>query len=76
ATFNTLYYPLKLYLKGQLPVLPVSAGQKLNMVPVDFVARMVVRALLEPEAVGKTFHAVVPAAYQPTAGEMLEAVRK
>lgn len=76
ATFNTLYYPLKLYLKGRLPVIPVSAGQKLNMVPVDFVSRIVVRALLEPSAGGKTFHAVVPADCQPTAGEMLEAVRE
>lgn len=47
ATFNTLYYPLKLYLKGQLPVIPVSASQKLNMVPVDYVSRIVVRALLD-----------------------------
>ena len=76
ATFNTLYYPLKLYLKGKLPVVPVSARQKLNMVPVDFVARMVVRALLEPKAAGKTFHAVIPAHRQPTAAEMLAAVRR
>lgn len=75
ATFNTLYYPLKLYLKGQLPVIPVSAGQKLNMVPVDYVSRMVVRALLDPGAAGKTFHAVIPANRQPTAEEMLAAVR-
>ena len=75
ATFNTLYYPLKLYLKGQLPVLPVSAQQKLNMVPVDFVAQLVVRALLDPEARGKTFHAVVPGEFQPAAGQMLAFVR-
>ncbi len=75
ATFNTLYYPLKLYLKGQLPVLPVSRGQKLNMVPVDYVSRMVVRALLEPGAEGETFHAVIPAGRQPTAGELLAFVR-
>ena len=75
ATFNTLYYPLKLYLKGQLPVVPVSARQKLNMVPVDFVARMVVCALTDAQAAGKTFHAVVPADSQPTVGEMLAFVR-
>ena len=75
STFNTLYYPLKLYLRGQLPMIPVSAGQKLNMVPVDYVSRMVVRALSDPRAVGKTFHAVVPTDGQPTAAEMLEAVR-
>ena len=76
ATFNTLYYPLKLYLKGQLSIIPVSARQKLNMVPVDFVSRLVVRALLDPQAVGKTFHAVVPTGGQPTAAEMLSFVRE
>jgi long-chain acyl-CoA synthetase len=75
STFNTLYYPLKLYLKGQLPVLPVSADQKLSMVPVDYVSRLVVRALLDPQALGKTLHAVVPADVQPTAAEMIGAVR-
>ncbi len=75
STFNTLYYPLKLYLKGQLPVVPVSADQRINMVPVDYVSRMVVRVLLNPQATGKTFHAVVPADEQPTAAEMIGAVR-
>lgn len=75
ATFNTLYYPLKLYLKGRLPIVPASARQKLNMVPVDYVARLVVRALTDPQATGKTFHAVVPADMQPTVGEMLAFVR-
>jgi len=75
ATFNTLYYPLKLYLKGKLPVVPVPARQKLNMVPVDYVAQMIVRALVDPRAAGKTFHAVIPAGFQPTVGEMLAFVR-
>ena len=75
ATFNTLYYPLKLYLKGKLPIVPVSAQQKLNMVPVDCVAHLVVRALTDPHAAGKTFHAVIPSDNQPTVGEMLAFVR-
>ena len=75
ATFNTLYYPLKLYLKGQLPLVPVSPRQKLMMVPVDYVARIVVGAALKPEAAGRTFHAVVPARLQPTVAELLAFVR-
>ena len=75
ATFNTLYYPLKLYLKGQLPAIPVSADQKINMVPVDYVSRLIVRALLDLQAAGKTFHAVAPTGAQPTAAEMIAAVR-
>ena len=75
STFNTLYYPLKLYLKGQLPALPVSANQRLNMVPVDYVSNLTVHALLDAQSAGKTFHAIIPADQQPTAAQMLEAVR-
>ena len=75
ATFNTLYYPMKLYLKGQLPVIPVSAQQRLNMVPVDYVADLVVKAALDPRAAGKTFHATLPATHQPQVGELITFVR-
>ena len=75
ATFNTMYYPLKLYLKGSLPVIPASPSMRVNMVPVDYVARLAARAALGPQAVGKTFHAVMPTQLQPTVGELLAFVR-
>ncbi|MBQ9068829.1 MAG: AMP-binding protein [Eggerthellaceae bacterium] len=73
--FNTLYYPLKLYLKGQLPAIPVSASMKVNMVPVDHVAKVVVGALESDRAVGKAFHAAVPRDLQPSVSELLGYVR-
>ena len=76
ATFNTLYYPMKLYLKGQLPVIPVSAQQRLNMVPVDYVADLVVKTAIDPRAAGKTFHATLPATHQPQVGELIAFVRE
>lgn len=76
ATFNTLYYPLKLYLKGELPFLPISADLRLNMVPVDYVANLIVRAAMEPKACGETFHATIPEQLQPTAEELLSFVRE
>ncbi|MCD7826841.1 MAG: SDR family oxidoreductase, partial [Clostridiaceae bacterium] len=33
--FNTLYYPLKLYLKQQMRVFPIKKSMRVNMVPVD-----------------------------------------
>ena len=75
STFNTLYYPLKRYLKGELRVLPVRGDQRLNMVPVDVVARLVVRALVNPDMAGKTIHATLPKEKQPTVAELLEFVR-
>lgn len=75
STFNTLYYPLKLYLKGNLRFMPISAGMKVNMVPVDYVARLSVAALDAPQAHRAVLHAVVEQDQQPTVGELLAAVR-
>ncbi len=73
--FNTLYYPLKLYLKRQLRVFPIRKSMRVNMVPVDYVAQSIVRITYEEGAAGKTFHLTVPASMQPTVGELIDAVR-
>ena len=75
TTFNTLYYPLKLYLKGQLRVVPASRDLRVNMVPVDYVARLACRSLDDARADHAVLHAVVPADVQPTLGELMEEVR-
>jgi len=75
-TFNTLYVPLRLYLTGRLRVLPVSAGLKVSLVPVDHVADAACRLTLDPRAAGLTFHLVAPAEALPTAGDLLAAVRE
>ncbi len=73
--FNTLYYPLKLYLKQQMPVFPIRKSMRVNMVPVDYVAQAIVRLTYEEGAAGKTFHLTAPKEAQPTVGELMEAVR-
>ncbi|MCD8367693.1 MAG: AMP-binding protein [Clostridiales bacterium] len=73
--FNTLYYPLKLYLKQQMRVFPIKKSMRVNIVPVDYVAKSVVRITYAKDAVGKTFHLTAPASAQPTVGELIDAVR-
>lgn len=75
STFNTLYYPLKLYVKNKLKVLPVSSRQKINLVPVDYVAYAIGKLTFNEEAAGKTFHLTTPYDQQPTARELLDSVR-
>ena len=43
-TFNTVYIPLKLYLNGQLPIVPVSPSMKINLVPVNYVSDAVLES--------------------------------
>jgi long-chain acyl-CoA synthetase len=74
-TFNTLYFPLRLYLGGRLPLMPASRAQPVNLVPVDYVADAIVRLTLKPEAAGLNFHLTAPHAALPQAGELVELVR-
>ena len=75
-TFNTLYYPLRLFLTGRMRFMPVSPSLKINMVPVDYVAKTIVQLTYEPEAEGLNFHIVAPNEILPTLGELLEFVRR
>ncbi|MDD1770712.1 MAG: AMP-binding protein, partial [Methanomassiliicoccales archaeon] len=74
--FNTIYYPLRLYLTGQLRFVPVSSKMKVNLVPIDDVADSTVKLMFLPEAEGRTFHLVAPDDRLPTIGELVDESRK
>ena len=75
-TFNTLYFPLRLYLTGRLRVLPARGDLRVNLVPVDYVAEAVERLTFDPRAAGLDFHLTAPYERLPTARELLDAVRE
>jgi len=74
--FNTIYYPLRLYLTGQLRFVPVSSKMKVNLVPIDDVADSTVSLMFKQEAKGRTFHLVAPDDKLPTIGELIGESRK
>ncbi|MBI0583794.1 MAG: AMP-binding protein [Methanomassiliicoccus sp.] len=74
-TFNTLYYPLRLYLAGRLRIVPLSGSQKVNLIPVDQVAEGIGRLTLDPRAEGRTFHLVGAYDKIPTVKEMVDLTR-
>jgi long-chain acyl-CoA synthetase len=75
-TFNTFYFPLRLYLTGKMRLMPVSRSLRINVVPVDYVAKTVAQLTFEPKAEGKTFHVVAPYESLPKLGELLDFVQK
>ena len=75
-TFNTFYYPLKLYLTGKRRLVPLSHSLRLNAIPVDYVAEAVAKLTFEPEAIGLTFHLLAPHQSLITVGELLDFLRK
>ena len=70
-TFNTFYFPLRLYLTGKLRIMPVSRSLRINIVPVDYVATSVVKLTFNPKAEGLNFHLVAPYESLPKLGELL-----
>lgn len=74
-TFNTLYVPLRLYLNGKLPLIPVSRSMKINLVPVNYVADAVINLTFDKRAVNKTFHLTAPNESLPTIEELLKFVK-
>src|SRR4051794_7575514 len=57
SAFNVLYWPLQAFARGLLPVVPADPDGIVDMVPVDYVAEVIERALSEPDA-GGCYHAV------------------
>jgi len=75
-TFNTFYYPLKLYLTGKRRFMPVGRSLRINVIPVDYVAEAVAKLTFDPNAVGLTFHLVAPHQTLITVGELLDFLQK
>ncbi len=75
SIFNTVYYVLRLMLGGKMRVLPVSRHQTVNVVPVDYVARLAADLTLDAATEGCTFHLTAPKDSLPQVGELVEAVR-
>jgi long-chain acyl-CoA synthetase len=75
-TFNTFYFPLKLYLTGKRRFMPVSGSLRINVIPVDYVAKAVAELTFDPNAIGLTFHLVTPYQSLLTVGELLDFVQK
>lgn len=74
-SFNVVYWPLKLYLRGWWRTLPGRPDARVDMVPCDFVAEAMRRILDQPGTLGRTFHlAAGPEA--PTIGALMEQVRQ
>ncbi len=74
-TFNTFYFPLRLYLTGRMRFLPVSKALRINVIPVDYVASAIARLTVDPRAEGLTFHLVAPYESLPTIKEVMELIR-
>lgn len=75
-TFNTMYFPLRLYLTGQLKFFPVDPSLKINMVPGDYVSEAIAKLTFDPQAEGLTFHLTLPDEAIPTVRKLIHFTRE
>jgi thioester reductase-like protein len=68
SAFNVLYWPLRMYARGHLPVVPAVREAPVDVVPVDYVADAV-HALAD--ALPGTYHAVA-GEHASTVGEVID----
>lgn len=71
SSFKVLYWPLKLYARGQWRTVFGRPDCPMDVVPVDFVADGMMRLIDEPRAVGLTFHLAAGPERQSTIGELV-----
>jgi long-chain acyl-CoA synthetase len=74
-TFNTIYFPIRLYFSRKPILIPVNPSMRINIVPVDYVAEAIVRLTFLPQAKGLNFHLVAPWEKLPTAREFIQFLR-
>src|SRR5439155_25421924 len=67
-SFNVLYWPLRQFALGRLPMVPAVPDAPVDVVPVDYVADAIVELAAAPEG---TYHAVA-GDQASTVGEVIE----
>ena len=75
-TFNTLYYPLRLYMTGKFSIAPARPDMRIPLVPVDYVAKAICQLIDNPQAAGKAFHLTPPIQAMPTLKELTDFTRQ
>ncbi|MDD3643493.1 MAG: SDR family oxidoreductase [Candidatus Krumholzibacteria bacterium] len=58
SDFNGFYRALRLYNRGMAPMIPGDPGCRIDLVPVDFVTKVIVALSSLPESRGRCYHIV------------------
>lgn len=73
-SWNVLYWPLRLYLRGLWRIFPGNREATADIIPVDWLARAIVHLQRDPATVGGRFHLAV-GDKAPTIGALIDHIR-
>lgn len=76
GAWKVLYWPLKIVSRGWMPVVPYDPDNRLDIVPVDFVADGIMALSRDAGAIGGTFHLAAGPGRDTTMSELFARVFK
>lgn len=56
SSFKVMYWPLKVFARGLIPIVPASRAGIVDLVPVNFVIRAILQLGAQDGSLGKTYH--------------------
>lgn len=74
-SWNVLYWPLRLYLRGLWRIFPGNREAPADIIPVDWLAKAIVHIQRDPATVGGRFHLAV-GDKAPTIGALIDHIRE
>ena len=72
SSFKVMYWPLKIFARGLIPIVPASRGGLVDLVPVDYVVDAIWELGRLPESLGQCYHLAAGPEQQITIGAAME----
>jgi thioester reductase-like protein len=72
SSFKVMYWPLKVFARGLIPVVPAARASIVDLVPVDFVVGAIWALGQRSDSLGKSYHLAAGPEHSTTIGEAME----
>lgn len=72
SSFKVMYWPLKIFARGLIPIVPASRSGLVDLVPVDYVVDAIWELCRLPGALGQCYHLAAGPEQQITIGAAME----
>lgn len=72
SSFKVMYWPLKIFSRGLIPIVPASRAGRVDLVPVDYVVDAIWELSQLPGALGQCYHLAAGPEQETTIGAAME----
>jgi thioester reductase-like protein len=72
SSFKVMYWPLKVFSRGLIPIVPASRDSIADLIPVDYVVDSIWALSRSPHSIGRTYHLAAGPEHSITIGEAID----